>query len=652
MFKIEDGREHFYQWDLNRRLLINDASITNVHFCNKTDDCSLNVEVYEEGGNRYADVPNILLQEAWNIRAYAYCGHCYTKQKAVYKVEARSMPAEYVYTETQVATWYELEERIDEKVNAMDSTLEDFEKRADEAARNIDLGLSDLHVTLVSFENVSNSMVEGYSQELANLRLEYNNDIKQLEKELEEDLTEYDSTFNSSVNTFETKASKALNTFKNNSNNALNEFDNVTDEKARALDNALSDYYAEKILIDEAKDNANNAASAAYAAADEAHKAAMNINEKFTNALKGNASGKELVQLNDVSPIAHDVTCQLESKNYCNAQLLLEHGYTLQEDGSYKGTIKGKPFVVFDNTEGIQGAFTISYTGRYIGAPYTESGFTWLVTYTDGTDEYKASLRWLDDEVRYTTGTTNANKTVKAIYLSYGRPHECQVWDMQIERGATATAYEPYKDVAGAKVKTQGKNFLDINTFVINEYYTSSYAKDLIIDGNSLTFARIGTAQTSGIYTDVYLPVGTYTVSGSCVVSDGSTACGWGVYDKETKTFVANYSNSGMDTRTFTITEVKTYSFRLYCPRDGAEGTRVTYTNVQIEAGNTATDYEKYVEPITYTADEKGNLAIGSIAPTTTLSADGVSINAEYNKDINKVIEKLVNAIISLGGNV
>jgi hypothetical protein len=36
-----------------------------------------------------------------------------------------------------------------------------------------------------------------------------------------------------------------------------------------------------------------------------------------------------------------------------------------------------------------------------------------------------------------------------------------------------------------------------------------------------------------------------------------------------------------------------------------------------------------------------------------TLVADnGTTITAEYNKDTNKVIESLVNAIISLGGNV
>ena len=32
MFKIYDGREQFYQWDLDRKLIVEDAAITEVHF--------------------------------------------------------------------------------------------------------------------------------------------------------------------------------------------------------------------------------------------------------------------------------------------------------------------------------------------------------------------------------------------------------------------------------------------------------------------------------------------------------------------------------------------------------------------------------------------------------------------------------------------
>lgn len=105
MFKILDGREEFYQWDVDRKLIISDTTVDEVHFCNRTDDCSLVVEVYELDGQRVADVPNILLQTDWPIRAYAYCGGCYTKQMATYKVRSRTKPSDYVYTETEIKNY-------------------------------------------------------------------------------------------------------------------------------------------------------------------------------------------------------------------------------------------------------------------------------------------------------------------------------------------------------------------------------------------------------------------------------------------------------------------------------------------------------------------------------------------------------------------
>lgn len=111
MFRIYDGRDCFYQWDLDRKLIVEDESITNIHFCNKTGDCSLVVEVYEEDGLRLANVPNILLQDNFRISVYAFDKN-YTKHCDVFKVIKRSKPEDYVYTEEEIKVWNELENRI------------------------------------------------------------------------------------------------------------------------------------------------------------------------------------------------------------------------------------------------------------------------------------------------------------------------------------------------------------------------------------------------------------------------------------------------------------------------------------------------------------------------------------------------------------
>ena len=113
MFKIEDGRLSFWQWDKDQRLIVEDASINEVHFCNRTDDCSLVCEVFEENGKRLVNVPNVLLQDNWAIRVYAYCVN-HTKIEEKFIVYSRSKPADYVYTETELKNYDDLVARIDE----------------------------------------------------------------------------------------------------------------------------------------------------------------------------------------------------------------------------------------------------------------------------------------------------------------------------------------------------------------------------------------------------------------------------------------------------------------------------------------------------------------------------------------------------------
>lgn len=110
IFKIADGREYFYQWDQDRQIIVSDPTITEVHFCNRTDDCSLVVPV-EDGTVK---VPNKLFQNSYAIRVFGYDGKA-TLHEATFEVKARTRPADYVYTEEDEYTIeYYLARAIDE----------------------------------------------------------------------------------------------------------------------------------------------------------------------------------------------------------------------------------------------------------------------------------------------------------------------------------------------------------------------------------------------------------------------------------------------------------------------------------------------------------------------------------------------------------
>ena len=113
MFKILDDNKVFYQWDKNRKLIIEDENIKEVHFCNRTDDIALMCEVYEKNGLRLVDVPNKLLTDKWDIKVYASDGDN-TRYYDTIKVIERKKPSDYVYEETEVLTYRKLEKRLSE----------------------------------------------------------------------------------------------------------------------------------------------------------------------------------------------------------------------------------------------------------------------------------------------------------------------------------------------------------------------------------------------------------------------------------------------------------------------------------------------------------------------------------------------------------
>ena len=111
IFKIYDGRETFYQWDINQKLIVADDSITEVHFSNRTNSYSLVCDIQNEGDLRVVSVPNVLLQTNWPIKVYAYRKD-HTEVSQTFRVIEKAKPQDYVYTPDEVKTWEELNDRI------------------------------------------------------------------------------------------------------------------------------------------------------------------------------------------------------------------------------------------------------------------------------------------------------------------------------------------------------------------------------------------------------------------------------------------------------------------------------------------------------------------------------------------------------------
>lgn len=127
LIRIYDGRDKFYQWDINQKVVVEDEIAKEVHFTNTVTKEALVCEVYIEDGKKVANVPNILLQTDWDIKAYAACDLC-VRAAATFTVAARAKPADYVYTETETLNYNSLLERINELESNIGQNIEEYLK--------------------------------------------------------------------------------------------------------------------------------------------------------------------------------------------------------------------------------------------------------------------------------------------------------------------------------------------------------------------------------------------------------------------------------------------------------------------------------------------------------------------------------------------
>ena len=134
MFAIANGRKALWQWDLNQQLTVA-GDCTEVHYLDRGAPSTLTVAV-KDGK---ADIPNILLQKAGRLVVYAYIIDAqdhHTKVCETFGIAPRPKPAEYVYTETEVKTWSDLQSQIGDLANLATDEKDSLVAAINEAAKS------------------------------------------------------------------------------------------------------------------------------------------------------------------------------------------------------------------------------------------------------------------------------------------------------------------------------------------------------------------------------------------------------------------------------------------------------------------------------------------------------------------------------------
>ena len=134
MVTLLDG--DLYQWDTGRVVLIDprmENEVKEVHFTNRKMDFAYVARTYSKDGNTYCAIPNILLQQYYDIYCYEVRDNSDGEESistTIFKVIKRNRPLDYVYTEPEKYTYRELEERIKQ----LETAFEEVKASSDEAA--------------------------------------------------------------------------------------------------------------------------------------------------------------------------------------------------------------------------------------------------------------------------------------------------------------------------------------------------------------------------------------------------------------------------------------------------------------------------------------------------------------------------------------
>jgi hypothetical protein len=230
--------------------------------------------------------------------------------------------------------------------------------------------------------------------------------------------------------------------------------------------------------------------------------------------------------------------------------------------------------------------------------------------------------------------------------------------NIQLELGTTATPYTPYiSDFTSIEVSRYGKNLFDVAIASIKGINIS-----VVNNGEKIDFTALSDSNSKRI--QILLPISLFTVGKQYILKMNAT-------QKPNNIYVGN-ANSQSDTSTmkdfgeagsldilvpqvtFTVKNLNKpyvciymYFGQLLTNESGV------ITNIQLELGKTATEYEPFIEPQAETANAEGTVeGLTSLSPNMTLltNTNGVVIDCQYYRDIDFYIDNQIADIALTGG--
>lgn len=340
-----------------------------------------------------------------------------------------------------------------------------------------------------------------------------------------------------------------------------------------------------------------------------------------SNALKANASGERVV-IYDNSPIPHYAECKMKSKNIVR----------INDTGEFLE----RTDIVFDK---------VYPPGTYSFSAVVESDdinsdkcFFWFTL--DGSTKRASIIKKTVDGNR----TVSENIVIASEFngmtffasnnLLNSKNDKARISDIQLEEGKVATDYVPYVESNNIGIVAGGKNLSSIRTVQCN-----------VADNNGACYKKIylGYSLPPCKYSFSAMVTSTDVDTEKCAVillneSDGASREVSRLLFSKNGTSRASIENQEID---------QPFNCIAFYPAENesaaSEGS-VTFSDIQIEYGTTATAFEEYKEIQELLSNSQGcvdDLVLSHPVSTILPSKEGVLLDITYNRDINKALASI-----------
>jgi hypothetical protein len=430
-------------------------------------------------------------------------------------------------------------------------------------------------------------------------------------------------------------------------------------EKAEgSIKELLADVEIAKSDAQVAASEAASNATVSLEAKDEVLEASAEIRNSYANAIKGNIKG-EIIKVDDVSPLEHDVKCVVHGKNLFDISKIPT---TTASVSSAHVTEVGDDYVIISTLEGYTGNGYCTVPVKVRDAcPSMQVGKTYILSAKTESDSSNIYLPGLQKSWAFHTSMVATEELLNSTMTLYGYsmgsglgPGNCRISNIQIEEGTVATEYEPYIDPTSVSVIASGKNFwhsknlsyprtvsgvtinYDPETQIYTFSGTSTSPGDIYVAPNNTHIMNINPGETWTLKVEVMGG----TVDGAATSSGKMSPL---VNTSDYKNTIHANNESLYATKTYTEpADVTKMYFYVY-----AAG--IVFNNfrcrVQFEMNNAPTEFEKSRGLVTAVmSDTNAEAAVKSVSPNMTIKTDtpGVTIEAEYNRDTTKMFESYV----------